>query len=209
MTQQPITIGLTGGIGSGKSAVCDLFSERGIPIIDTDQIAREVVKPNSTGLIEISQQLGQQFITEQGELNRAKLRQAIFKDPDKKQLLESILHPLIRQTMLNQIEQLKQQADPNYPFILVAIPLLIEGIKDNQKPDYLDEIWVVDCDEQTQLERASQRDQQGAQDIKAIMKQQASRPQRLKWADRVIKNQAGLLELEQQITHIMQTFKHK
>lgn len=205
---QPITIGLTGGIGSGKSAVCDLFSDFGIPIIDTDQIAREVVQPNSSGLVEIAKQLGQQFITKQGELNRPKLRETIFKDPQKKQILESILHPLIRQTMLDQITLLKQATDPTYPFILVAIPLLVEGIKDNQKPDYLDEIWVVDCSEQTQLDRASQRDQQTRQDIKAIMSQQASRDQRLKWADRVIKNQAGLVELKQQIAQIMQTFKH-
>ncbi|MEA3404636.1 MAG: dephospho-CoA kinase, partial [Pseudomonadota bacterium] len=95
---QPITIGLTGGIGSGKSAVCDLFSDFGIPIIDTDQIAREVVQPNSPGLVEIAKQLGEQFITKQGELNRPKLRETIFKDPQKKQILESILHPLIRQT---------------------------------------------------------------------------------------------------------------
>lgn len=204
---QPITIGLTGGIGSGKSAVCDLFSDFGIPIIDTDQIAREVVQPNSPGLVEIAKQLGQQFITKQGELNRPKLRETIFKDPQKKQILESILHPLIRQTMLNQITLLKQATDRTYPFILVAIPLLVEGIKDNQKPDYLDEIWVVDCSEQTQLDRASQRDQQTRQDIEAIMSQQASRDQRLKWADRVIKNQAGLVELKQQITQVMQTFK--
>lgn len=204
---QPITIGLTGGIGSGKSAVCDLFSDFGIPIIDTDQIAREVVQPNSPGLVEIAKQLGEQFITKQGELNRPKLRETIFKDPQKKQILESILHPLIRQTMLNQITLLKQATDRTYPFILVAIPLLVEGIKDNQKPDYLDEIWVVDCSEQTQLDRASQRDQQTRQDIEAIMSQQASRDQRLKWADRVIKNQAGLVELKQQITQVMQTFK--
>lgn len=204
---QPITIGLTGGIGSGKSAVCDLFSDFGIPIIDTDQIAREVVQPNSPGLVEIAKQLGQQFITKQGELNRPKLRETIFKDPQKKQILESILHPLIRQTMLDQITLLKQATDRTYPFILVAIPLLVEGIKDNQKPDYLDEIWVVDCSEQTQLDRASQRDQQTRQDIEAIMSQQASRDQRLKWADRVIKNQAGLVELKQQITQVMQTFK--
>lgn len=204
---QPLTIGLTGGIGSGKSKVCELFAKFGIPIIDTDQIAREVVQPNSTGLREITKQLGKQYITEQGELNRSKLRETIFKEPQKKQILESILHPLIRQNMLSKISHFKQATESTYPFILVAIPLLIEGIKNNQKPDYLDEIWVVDCSEQTQLERASQRDQQKRQDIEAIMNQQASRDQRLKWADRVIENETGLLELEQQIAQVMQTFK--
>lgn len=203
------TVGLTGGIGSGKSLVCSLFAERGIPIIDTDQIARQVVQPKSAGLLAIAQHLGNQFINDNGELNRASLRNAIFTDPNKKQKLESILHPLIRQVMLQQIADLKRDANGRYPFIIVAIPLLVEGIKENQKPDYLDEIWVVDCTEQQQLERATARDQQNHKQIKAIMQQQATRAQRLAWADRVIQNQAGLPELQQQIERIMQQWQNR
>ncbi|MBN2866535.1 MAG: dephospho-CoA kinase [Thiotrichales bacterium] len=200
------TVGLTGGIGSGKSLVCKLFAEHGIPIIDTDQIAREVVQPNSLGLQAIAKQLGCEFITDSGELNRSALRQAIFTDPIKKQTLESILHPLIRQSMLQQITVLKQSPNPSFAFIVVAIPLLVEGIKDNQKPDYLDEIWVVDCSQDQQLERAASRDQQKREQIEAIIRQQATREERLHWADRVISNQAGLPELEQQIKQILITF---
>lgn len=200
------TIGLTGGIGSGKSLVCELFAKQGIPVIDTDQIAREVVQPNSPGLRAIAEQLGNGFITEHGELNRSALRQAIFADPAKKQTLESILHPLIRQSMLQQISDLKQQEPITFPFILIAIPLLVEGITNNTKPDYLDEIWVVDCSVEQQLERASNRDQQNQQQIKAIIEQQATREERLAWADNVINNQAGLPELQQQVSALMQRF---
>ncbi len=203
---RPLTIGLTGGIGSGKSAVSQLFAEHGIPIIDTDQIARDVVQPNSSGLKAIQSQLGSEFITELGELNRAKLREAIFADTAQKALLESILHPLIRQQMLKQIQQLTQSAAAAYPFIIVAIPLLVEGINNNQKPDYLDEIWVVDCTEETQLKRACARDKKQAEKIQAIILQQASRQQRLQWADRIIDNEAGLPELKQQVERIMLSF---
>ena len=206
----PLTIGLTGGIGSGKSTVCELFAQQGIPVIDTDQIARLVVEPESTGLKLVAEQLGPQYINDEGQLDRAKLREAIFTDPAKKQILESILHPLIRQTMHQQIQNLQRinkEKNAHYPFILVAIPLLVEGIKDNLKPDYLDEIWVVDCSVDKQMARAVSRDQQNAQQIEAIIKQQASREARLKWADRVIQNQAGLPELNRQIAKIMDSFK--
>ena len=200
------TIGLTGGIGSGKSLVCELFAKQGIPVIDTDLIARDVVQPNSLGLLAIAEQLGSEFITENGTLNRGALRQAIFANPARKQTLESILHPLIRQSMLQQISDLKQQEPITYPFILVAIPLLVENIQDHMKPDYLDEIWVVDCSVEQQLARASNRDQQNQQQIKAIIEQQASREQRLAWADYVIKNQSSLPELEQQVLTLLQRF---
>jgi len=202
----PLTIGLTGGIGSGKSSVCNLFAEKGIPVIDTDQIAREVVQPGSEGLERIAEQLGVDFIKPDGQLDRDKLRQTIFANPIKKKILESILHPLIRQAMQQKIAVLKNAKTPHYPFILVAIPLLVEGIKDNQKPDYLDEIWVVDCSVEKQLERAVSRDKQNTQQIKAIIEQQASREARLKWADQVINNQAGLLELQAQVQHVFKKF---
>lgn len=202
-------IGLTGGIGSGKSTVCTLLAQHHAAIIDTDQIAREVVQPHSPGLRRLIAEFGEDYLTAQGELDRAKLRATIFADPVKKQQLEAILHPLIRQTMLAQIEACQQRWRKGEPIaaIVVAIPLLVETMQDN-KPDYLDEIWVVDCDEATQLARASQRDDQTSAQIQSIMKQQASRQQRLRWADRVIDNNGDQQALQQQLsTHLPAWFR--
>ena len=203
----PLTIGLTGGIGSGKSTVCTLFKDQNIPIIDADQIAREVVQPGSVSLKTISEKLGAQFLTANGKLNRRLLRQVIFSDPVKKQTLEAILHPLIHQSIRTKIDAIKNDPLQNAPFIIVAIPLLVEGIKDQKKPNYLDEIWVIDCSVAKQLERAVGRDQQNTAQIQAIIDQQVGRETRLKWADRVIQNQAGLVELKQQVALIMDLFK--
>ncbi|WP_178862948.1 dephospho-CoA kinase [Thiomicrorhabdus cannonii] len=201
-------IGLTGGIGSGKSTVCGLLAEHHAAIIDTDQIAREVVQPHSEGLRQVIAEFGQDYLTEQGELDRAKLRATIFADPTQKQRLEAILHPLIRQTMLAEIETCQQRWQQGEPIaaIVVAIPLLVETLQ-GEKPDYLDEIWVVDCDEATQLTRASQRDGQTAAQIQAIIQQQASRQQRLHWADRIIDNNGDQQALQQQLSeHLPEWF---
>ncbi|WP_373019066.1 dephospho-CoA kinase [Thiomicrorhabdus sp.] len=201
-------IGLTGGIGSGKSLVCKFLAQHGIPIVDTDQIARDVVAPTTPGLNTVIEAFGKDYLTESGELNRQKLRELIFQQPDKKQLLESILHPLIRTEMLARIHhyQSAESQEKQPPIIVVAIPLLTEQLKGKHKPEYLDEIWVVDCSEETQLERASARDGQSRQQIQAIMQQQSTREQRLKWADRIIHNDTTQKQLEQQIQQILSEF---
>lgn len=199
-TNRPKVIGLTGGIGSGKSTVCQLLAAQGAAIIDTDQLAREVVKPNSAGLQQVIAAFSTELLTPQGELDRAQLRQRIFADPAQKKRLEAILHPLIRHAMLTQINALKQrwQQGEEIAAIVVAIPLLVETLQ-GQKPAYLDEIWVVDCDEATQRARASQRDAQTAAQIDAIMRLQASREERLRWADRIIDNNGNQQTLQQQL----------
>ncbi|MBN2646151.1 MAG: dephospho-CoA kinase [Thiotrichales bacterium] len=196
-------IGLTGGIGSGKSTFCALMAERGIETVDTDQIAREVVAPGTMGLQQVLAEFGQAMQNSDGSLNRAALREDIFTNPADevpRKKLEGILHPLIQAETQRQIWAYQQDATYQAPYLLVAIPLLVEGIlKTGQKPSYLDEIWVLDCDEATQIARARQRDGVTQQQIEAIIASQATRAQRRTWADWVIHNDADLTNLKQQI----------
>jgi len=202
-------IGLTGGIGSGKSSFCKLMFVHGIETIDTDQIAREVVKPDTEGLKRVVKEFGKKVLNEDGSLNRTVLRNIIFRDPQDstgRLKLESILHPLIQDKTLTQIQQFKQDKNYRAPFLLVAIPLLIEGIvKKREIPDYLDEIWVIDCLESKQIERASQRDGTTIEQIKNIIASQATPLQRLSFANLVIDNNQDLEHLEQQVAQIINT----
>ncbi|MDG6778476.1 dephospho-CoA kinase [Thiomicrorhabdus sp. zzn3] len=205
--KRPLIVGLTGGIGCGKSTVCDYFSRNGIPIIDADLIAREQVQPGTLGLQRIIEVFGKEYLTEDGHLDRNKMRNLVFHSSEKKQLLETILHPLIQKRIMTQIEeaQSKNQAQP--PFIIVAIPLLIEKIHEYENQNYLNEIWVIDCPETMQLARASARDQQSQEQIQKIINHQASRKERLKWATRVIRNDKDLSYLYQQLHDILNELK--
>ena len=138
-----LRVGLTGGIGSGKSTVCNYFRKVGAAIVDTDILAREVVEPGSSGLELIVKHFSQAILLEDGSLNRDALRKIAFNDPNKRQLLESILHPLIRQRLKNILVTIK--AD----YVIIAIPLLLE--KGWQAE--VDRILVVDCTEEQQVER--------------------------------------------------------
>lgn len=190
-------IGLTGGIGSGKSTVTKLLTDHNIPIIDTDIIARQVVEPGSYGLQQVVDHFSEACLNQDNTLNRAYLREIIFNDSNAKQALESILHPLIQEETLKQISNYKIN---NPRFIVVAIPLLIESIqKDFTRPGYLDEIWVVDCTVEQQIERAMQRDGNSKELILKIIAQQASREQRLKHSDFVIENSKTVDHLNNQL----------
>ena len=196
-------IGLTGGIGSGKSTFCELMAEHGIATIDTDQIAREVVAVGSKGLQHVVEAFGTQILNQDGTLNRAALRALIFQDPNNQSArhkLEAILHPLIQQNTRAQITDYKHSASYQAPYLLVAIPLLVEGIlKQGKRPDYLDEIWVLDCSETTQIQRASQRDGTSIEQIKTILANQVSRQQRLSFADKIVDNNGNLKLLQNQV----------
>ncbi|BBP46512.1 dephospho-CoA kinase [Thiosulfatimonas sediminis] len=200
-------IGLTGGIGSGKSTFCALIRKHGIATIDSDQLARQVVAPKTPGLAAVIAEFGTSILQQDGSLNRAALRQQIFADPNDqapRQKLEAILHPLIQAQTQQQIRGYQQDARYNAPYLLVAIPLLVEGIlKTGCKPSYLDEIWVLDCSRETQVARASQRDGASVEQINNILANQASRQQRLTYADKVINNENGLAELEAEITRLL------
>ena len=196
-------IGLTGGIGSGKSTFCELMAEHGIATVDTDQISRQVVKPNSAGLAQVVKEFGVEILNSDDSLNRAALREKIFADPldqSARQKLEMILHPLIHAETQKQIQDYQQDESYQAPYLLVAIPLLVEGIlKKGHKPDYVDEIWVLDCSEETQIQRASQRDGVNLENIKNILEHQASREQRQSYADKIIHNDGDLAKLNEQI----------
>lgn len=190
-------IGLTGGIGSGKSTVTNLLAQQGIPIIDTDIIARQVVEPGSDGLQQVVSHFGEACLNQDKTLNRAYLRELIFNDKSAKKTLESILHPLIKEETLKQIVKYRSN---NPRFIVVAIPLLIESIEKHfTRPGYLDEVWVVDCSVEQQIERAMQRDGNNRDLIIKIIAQQASREQRLEHADFVIDNSKTIDHLTNQL----------
>lgn len=177
-------VGLTGGIGSGKSTIADLFAELGVPLVDADIVAREVVAKGSPLLFQIVEHFGKNILLENGELNRAELRRLIFANEAEKNWLNNLLHPAIRKAMQEQL------AAQTAPYTLFVVPLLIE----NHLTPMCDRVLVVDVSTQTQLTRAAKRDQNNLEQIQRIMDSQVSRSERLKWATEVIDNDKDLPE---------------
>ncbi|WP_299664039.1 dephospho-CoA kinase [uncultured Psychromonas sp.] len=185
-----VIIGLTGGIGSGKSTVAKEFTALGIDIVDADKVARQVVEPGQPALAEIELYFGRDVLNAAGELNRAKLRKLIFQSETKKQWLNALLHPIIRDTLLAQLNMAKSE------YVMLEAPLLLE----NKLTQYTDYTLVVDVDEKLQIERAMQRDDNSKYQIQAIMDAQISRSLRLQQADYVIDNTSvDRVALKQQI----------
>nr|WP_086938437.1 dephospho-CoA kinase [Thaumasiovibrio occultus] len=182
-------VGLTGGIGSGKSTVADLFAEKGIELIDADIIARNVVALGSVGLSKVSEHFGHDVLLEDGSLNRAKLREHIFNTPSDKQWLENLLHPMIREEMLRRIQQAQS------PYCLLVVPLLIE----NKLESLCDRVLVVDVSPETQIERTTQRDNVTMKQVQRILAAQARRETRLAKADDIIDNDASADNLLSQV----------
>lgn len=189
-------IGLTGGIGSGKTAVSDGFAEKGVPIIDADIIAREVVAIGSQGLEKITAKFGPSVVLESGALNRASLREIVFHNSEAKEWLNKCLHPLIREKMLHDIQAV------NSPYCILAVPLLLENGLDAM----VDRVLVVDCNEELQLERAMKRDGSNEATIRNIIASQISRTERVKRADEIIQNNGSLDDLPPQIEALHQSF---
>jgi dephospho-CoA kinase len=188
-TKKKLVIGLTGGIGSGKSTVAKLFANLGIDIIDTDKIAREIVEPGTEQLKKIARRFGDEILNPNGTLNRPLLRKIIFSDPEAKKWLEDLLHPIIYQLTFTRAKQIKS------PYCIVVIPLLIES----HAPCPIDRILVIDTSEELQLQRARKRDNLSAEEVKTIIDSQASREQHLKIADDVIENFGDIVDLEKQV----------
>lgn len=192
-----LKIGLTGGIGSGKSTIAELFSELGVVVIDADQISHQLTRSGSDSFKAIRQLLGDEFINAEGELDRKKIARHIFSDPEKKAALENILHPEIRQRMLQEIEQ----ADHN-AYIILSIPLLLE----TDFTDLVDRILVVDADDEIRIQRTRRRDDRTEQQIRAIMRQQVDRGRRLQCADDVINNNGDLVDLRNAVDQLHQQY---
>ncbi|WJG10198.1 dephospho-CoA kinase [Aliiglaciecola sp. LCG003] len=191
-------VGLTGGIGSGKTAVSDLFAQKGISVVDADIIAREVVQAGSPALGQIAQRFGRQAILASGELNRGYLREVVFAQPEHKQWLDNLLHPLIRVAIVQQV------AAATSPYCILAVPLLVE----NKMAAMVNRVLVVDVDEIVQLSRASARDGQSTEQIKNIMANQATRAQRLALADDVVDNNGLVGLLNEQVDHLDALYQH-
>ena len=178
-------MGLTGGIGSGKTTVANGFSALGVPVIDTDQLARELVEPGQPALNEIIATFGSEAITADGHLDRDYMRQLIFTDSERKSQLEAILHPRIRQRIRTLL------ADIRSPYCVVVIPLLLE----TRQTDLVDRILVVDSPEKEQLTRVAARDSLSDNAVMAIINSQTDRNTRLAAADDIIVNDRGMSEL--------------
>ena len=189
-------VGVSGGIGSGKTTVTDLFAKQGIEIIDADVIARQVVEPGSPALKKIIAKFGDSIVDQAGFLQRAKLRELVFSDAKLQSWLNQLLHPLIRQQM---VEQMRRAASP---YCILSVPLLVE----NKLHHLVDRVLIVDVREETQLQRTLQRDQGSAAQIKAIMHAQATRQQRLAIDDEVINNEGQPQDLLAQVEQLHETY---
>lgn len=189
----PFIVGLTGGIGSGKSAAATCFAARGASVIDADVIAHALTAPGGAAIETIRRTFGDDMLAADGSLDRTAMRSLVFQQPEARRQLEAILHPMIRD------ESARQCMEASCPYVILAVPLLIES------GDYrtrCDRICVVDCPEDLQVKRVSERNALPEPQIRSIMAAQASRAQRLKAADDVIDNSGTLAELEAQVERL-------
>lgn len=184
-----LIIGLTGGIGSGKSTVCAIFRELGVPVVDADVVARQVVEPGQPALGQVRAAFGDEIIGAEGRLDRARLGKLVFDDPARRKRLEAILHPAIRQAMLDQAKQLQA------PYCIFAIPLLIEV----GQTDMVDRVLVVDAADALRRQRLKQRDAMDDARIDTIFAAQLDREARLARADDIIRNEADRDQLRTQV----------
>ena len=189
-------IGLSGGIGSGKTTVSDEFAKLGVTIVDADIIARQVVEPGTAAFTAIVEKFGAQVLNQQGSLDRSQLRQLVFSEPALKDWLNQLLHPLIRAQMQSQT----QLATSDY--CILSVPLLVE----NKLTTLVDRVLIVDVSEDTQLSRTVLRDNSNAEQIHAIMRAQASRSERLAAADDVINNEGQPQDLVEQVATLHQQY---
>ncbi len=189
---KPWILGLTGGIGSGKSAVAEQFANLGVHTVDADQAARWVVEPGRPALLQIAQHFGDVVLLPTGELNRAALRERIFADPAERQWLERLLHPLIRSEIADHL------ARADSPYAIMVSPLLIESGQYRT----VDRVLVVDVPEVLQIARTVARDQASEEQVRAILKVQAAREERLRHADDVLVNDRDLSWLRSEVERL-------
>lgn len=194
---RPLRIGLTGGIASGKSTVTQRFAELGVPVIDADVAARQVVEAGTSGLAQVVQRFGPEVLDAAGRLDRRALRNLIFNDSSSRQALDAILHPLIR------AEMEREAAQAQGPYVVMAIPLLVEGGSSDKR---VDRVLVIDADETLQIQRLQARDGSSAEQARAILASQASRAARLAAADDVLLNSGSVAELRQAVDRLHEQY---
>jgi dephospho-CoA kinase len=183
-------VGLTGGIGSGKSAVADMFAQLGIVVVDTDDISRQLTGPDGDAMGPLTSAFGAEYVTAEGALNRAAMRRRVFSDPLARMKLEGILHPMI---MVHGLRKLQQAQGP---YAMLVVPLLFESER------YLALVarsLLVDCDEALQIERVTRRSGLTSSEVRAIMAAQLSRAERKTRADDIIENNGSLDDLRLQV----------
>jgi dephospho-CoA kinase len=183
-------VGVTGGIGSGKSSAAALFAELGAGIIDTDDIAHELTRPGGLAMPDITTAFGAGIVATDGSLDRAAMRKRVFAEPAQRKVLEGILHPLIRAEARNRV------ARSTAPYVMLVVPLLLET---GGYPDLVRRVLVIDCDESLQISRTMQRSGLNAEAIHAIMAVQLPRQQRLDRADDVLRNDGDIARLRSQV----------
>jgi len=187
-------VGLTGGIGSGKSTVTRLFGEHGVHWVDADDVAREVVEPGTPALERISEHFGKTILTSEGALDRAQLRTIVFQEPEERVWLEALLHPIIREELIRQLNPENYQL----PYVLLVSPLLLE----TDQHELVDRIIVIDVPRDVQLERTMARDTNSPEQVERIIAAQISREDRLARADEVIDNDRPLDEVTRQVREL-------
>jgi len=184
------TVGLTGGIGSGKTTVAESFASNGASVVDTDKISHLLTGPNQPALAEIARNFGPQFLASDGSLDRIRMRNLVFADPSARKNLEEILHPMIREETVRQIQ------NAIAPYVIVVVPLLIES--DSYKKT-MNRILVVDCEPETQISRVTERSGLNREEVLSIIKTQVSRERRLSEANDIIYNEGTIESLLAQV----------
>ena len=186
----PFRVGLTGGIASGKSTAAAAFASRGVPVIDTDQLAREVVEPGQPALAAVVDEFGADLLDPDGRLDRRRLRSLVFADATRRKRLEAILHPAIRAALAARV------ATVTAPYVVIAIPLLVEGGLEHD----VERVLVVDCPPALQMARLAARDGETSAAAAAILAAQASRAERLAAAHDILDNTGTLVALDAQVS---------
>lgn len=191
-------IGLTGGIGSGKSTVARMFGALGVHWVDADDVARQVVEPGTQALRAIADHFGKSILQSKGELDRAALRQKVFEDPEQRRWLEGLLHPIIRQELIRQLSP----EDYNLPYVMLVSPLLLE----TNQHELVERIVVVDVPEETQINRTMTRDGNSREQVERILAAQMPRAARREKADAIINNAQPLERVEASVHALHQRF---
>ncbi|HOA41850.1 MAG TPA: dephospho-CoA kinase [Bacillota bacterium] len=178
-------IGLTGGIGAGKTTVSDYLKKKGYPVLDADEVAREIVEPGSETLGELTRAFGKDILNPDGNLNRRFLAGIVFSDPEKKKIIDGIMHGKIIDTLLKRARSMEEE-----PFVFIDVPLLFETGMDR----YVDQVWMVDAEEEIRIKRVMERDDSSREDVLRRIRFQAGRDEKIKKAH-IILNNSGVKEI--------------